>query len=90
MSVAAGMAQHVAMDLEREARALANAFDQAIDCVGWEWGLLLCCAELTPVKGGSPTHRCGSHRKHRAVHKADAWLGDRAVAYGRAENARIG
>ena len=39
--VAAGVPQHVDVNLKREARTLADALDQAIDSVGGEWGAAL-------------------------------------------------
>ena len=39
--IAAGVPQHVNVNLEREAGALANALDQPIDGIGGEWGATL-------------------------------------------------
>ena len=35
--VAAGVAEHAAMDREGQTRACADALDEAVDCVGGEW-----------------------------------------------------
>ena len=40
--VAAGVPQHVDMNLERKAGAGADALDEAIDGIGGEWSAALC------------------------------------------------
>ena len=54
--VAAGMPQHVDVNLERKASALADALDQAIDGIGGE-GLFIARCSLYPGFSSKPPSR---------------------------------